>query len=148
MNVRAAKPDARRPSDAAGGPDRVIRLAWVEAAIATAALAALSVAVLSVAPQAAEPDDGAYHASIVAITEGHFLTLSTAQAEALAGKLRDNPAAPPNQWLEVTDGRWISDKDPGYPFLAAPFATLDIIRQAPLFYGALACLGLFFGARR
>ena len=120
----------------------------MEAALAIAALAALCAAVLSVAPQAAEPDDGAYHASIVAMTEGHFLTLSTAQAETLAGKLRDNPAAPPNQWVEVTNGRWISEKDPGYPFLAAPFEKLGIIRLAPLFYGALACLGLFFGARR
>ena len=78
---------------------------WVEAALAFAALAALCAVVLSVAPQAAEPDDGAYHASIVAMTEGHFLTLSTAQAETLAGKLGDNPAAPPNQWVEVTNGR-------------------------------------------
>ena len=104
--------------------------------------------VLSVAPQAAEPDDGAYHASIVAITEGHFLTLSTAQAETLARKLGDNPAAPPNQWVELANGRCISEKDPGYPFLAAPFQALGIIRWAPLFYGALACLGLFIGARR
>ena len=124
------------------------RLVWVEAALAVAAFAALCVVVLSVAPQAAEPDDGAYRASIVAMTEGHFLTLSTAQAEALARKLGDNPAAPPNQWVELTDGRYISEKDPGYPFLAAPFEELGIIRWAPLFYGALACLGLFFGARR
>ena len=82
------------------------------------------------------------------MTEGHFLTLSTAQAETLARKLGDNPAAPPNQWVEVSNGRWISEKDPGYPFLAAPFETLGLIRLAPLFYGALACLGLFFGARR
>ena len=46
------------------------------------------------------------------------------------------------------DGRWISEKDPGYPFLAAPFQAAGIIRLAPLFYGALGCLGLFFGARR
>jgi hypothetical protein len=32
--------------------------------------------------------------------------------------------------------------------LAAPFEALGIIRWAPLFYGALACLGLFIGARR
>ena len=82
------------------------------------------------------------------MTEGHFLTLSTAQAETLARKLGDNPAAPPNQWVELTDGRYISEKDPGYPFLAAPFEKLGIIRWAPLFYGALACLGLFVGARR
>jgi hypothetical protein len=48
----------------------------------------------------------------------------------------------------VTDGRYISEKDPGYPFLAAPFQRLGIIRWAPLFFGALACLGLFIGARR
>ena len=45
-------------------------------------------------------------------------------------------------------GAGISEKDPGYPFLAAPFQALGIIRWAPLFYGALACLGLFIGARR
>ena len=133
---------------AAPGARRAIRLLWVEAALALAAFAVLCAVVLSVAPQAAEPDDGAYHASIVAMTEGHFLTLSTAQAETLAGKLRDNPAAPPNQWVQLSDGRWISEKDPGYPFLAAPFEKLGIIRLAPLFYGLLACLGLFVGARR
>ena len=48
----------------------------------------------------------------------------------------------------MTDGRFISEKDPGYPYLAAPFERFGIIRGAPLFYGALACLGLFIGARR
>jgi hypothetical protein len=120
----------------------------VEAALAAAAFAALCLAVLSVAAQAAEPDDGAYRASIVAMTEGNFLKLSSAQAQSLARELGDNPAGPPNQWVEVAGGRWISEKDPGYPFLAAPFQVFGIIRWAPLFYGALACLGLFFGARR
>jgi hypothetical protein len=144
MNVRAARLDAHRSRD----EERGTRLAWAEAALALAAVAALCIAVLSVPPQAAEPDDGAYHASIVAITEGHLATLSTDQAETLAGKLRDNPAAPPNQWVEVGNGRWISEKDPGYPYLAAPFEELGVIRLAPLFYGILACAGLFFGARR
>jgi hypothetical protein len=130
------------------GGERGIRQVWVEAALALAAFTVLCAVVLSVAPQAAEPDDGAYRASIVAMTEGHFLTLSTAQAETLAAKLGDNPAAPPNQWVQLSDGRWISEKDPGYPFLAAPFEKLGIIRLAPLFYGLLACLGLFVGARR
>ena len=76
------------------GAERGIGPVWVESALALAAFAVLCAVVLSVAPQAAEPDDGAYHASIVAMTEGHFLTMSTAQAETLAGKLRDNPAAP------------------------------------------------------
>src|SRR5512132_2002923 len=125
-----------------------IRATWAEVALAVAAFAALCVVVISVAPRTAEPDDGAYRASIVGVTEGHFLTLSTAQAETLARKLGDNPAAPPNQWVELSDGRWISEKDPGYPFLAAPFEKLGIIRSAPLFFGLLACLGLFIGARR
>ena len=147
MNVSSAR---RGEAVLPGHADRAgaARLVRVEVGLALAAFAALCILVLSVAPQTAEPDDGAYRASIVAMTEGHFLTLSTAQAEALARKLGDNPAAPPNQWVELTDGRWISEKDPGYPFLAAPFQALGIIRWAPLFYGALACLGLFFGARR
>jgi hypothetical protein len=125
------------------------RLAWGEAALAAAAFAVLCIAVLSVAPQVGvEPDDGAYRASIVAMSEGHFLTLSDAQAQTLAGQLGDNPAAPPNQWVELPGGRTISEKNPGYPFLAAPFQALGIIRWAPLFFGALACLGLFAGARR
>jgi hypothetical protein len=137
-----------RADRAAPGARRSMRLVWVEATLAAAAFAVLCAVVLSVAPQSAEPDDGAYRASIVAMTEGHFLTLSTAQAETLARKLGDNPAAPPNQWVELTDGRYISEKDPGYPFLAAPFEKVGIIRLAPLFYGLLACLGLFIGARR
>jgi len=137
-----------RADGSAPAAGRGIRAASAEAALAVAAFAVLCAMVLSVAPQAAEPDDGAYRASIVAMTEGHFLTLSTAQAETLARKLGDNPAAPPNQWVELSDGRYISEKDPGYPFLAAPFQALGIIRWAPLFYGALACLGLFIGARR
>src|SRR5581483_11665023 len=57
------------------------------------------------------------------------------------------PGRTPNQWVELANGRYISEKDPGYPFLAAPFEALGIIRWAPLFFGALACLGLFIGAR-
>jgi hypothetical protein len=125
-----------------------VRMRSVEVALAVVAFAALCVAVLSVAPRAAEPDDGAYRASIVAMTDGHFLTLSIAQAQALARELGDNPAAPPNQWVQLPDGRYLSEKDPGYPFLAAPFEALGIIRWAPLVYGALACVGLFIGARR
>ena len=116
---------------------------WVEAILAAAAFAALCLAVLSVAPQAAEPDDGAYRASIVAMTDGHFLTLSAAQAEAMARQLDDNPAAPPNQWVELANGRYISEKDPGYPFLAAPFQALGIsagLRCSTARWPAWGCL--------
>jgi hypothetical protein len=144
-----------------GLPDRIeraggdIRLVWVEAALAAVVFVALCVVVLSVAPQLAEPDDHAYQASIVGITLGDVLTVSTAQAHAIARTVGDHgvyqtytASAPIPQWDKLADGRWISEKDPGYPFLAAPFQALGIIRWAPLFYGALACLGLFIGARR
>ena len=131
--------------------------AWVrvsrdraDAFVALAAFAVLCVVVLSSASRLVEPDDYAYRASIVAITQGHFLTLSTAQVDRLAAQLPGPVAGAPGvlQWVQLPGGRWISEKDPGYPFLAAPFQAAGIIRLAPLFYGALGCLGLFFGARR
>ena len=136
----------------------------VEVFAALAAFAVLCIVVLSAASRLVEPDDYAYRASIVAITQGHFLTLSTPQVDRLAAQLA-GPGGGPGaggpgaggpgvglsvvpQWVQLPDGQWISEKDPGYPFLAAPFQALGIIRLAPLFYGALGCLGLFFGARR
>jgi hypothetical protein len=127
----------------------------LEVMLAVAAFAVLCVVALRVAPQL-NADGYAYRASIVAMTDGHFLTLSTSQVRALAAQLdRCPPSAKACQfggniefWVQLPGGRWISEKDPGYPFLAAPFQQLGIIRLAPLFYGMLGCLGLFFGARR
>ncbi len=119
-----------------------------EALFGAIAFAVLCIAVLTITPRSAEPDDGAYRASIVAIADGHLLSLSLAQALSLSSELDDNPAAPPNQWVQLPDGRYLSEKDPGYPFLAAPFAWLGVIRWAPLFYGAVSCFALFVGARR
>ncbi len=142
----------------ASGQARPAARVWVsrdhaEAFAALAAFAVLCLLVLSVPARLVEPDDYAYRASTVAITQGHFLTLSTAQVDRLAAQLPGpggGPGGPGGivQWVQLPDGRWISEKDPGYPFLAAPFQALGIIRLAPLFYGALGCLGLFFGARR
>jgi hypothetical protein len=131
-------------------------------AIALTAFVVLCIAVLTVAPQLVEPDDYAYRASIVAITDGHLLTLSTAQTRVLAAqlwntgsgpRLTGGPAGtPPSltrwRWEQVSKGHWLSEKNPGYPFLAAPFQLLGAIRLAPLFFGGLACLGMFLGARR
>jgi hypothetical protein len=50
--------------------------------------------------------------------------------------------------VQLPGGSWISEKDPGFPYLAVAFQALGIIRLAPLFYGALAGLGLYFGGRR
>ncbi len=145
MSLTARASDEARPS------------AWVrvsrdrvEAFAALAAFAVLCMLVLSSASRLVEPDDYAYRASIVAMTQGHFLTLSSAQVDRLAAQLPGPVAGVPGvlQWVQLPGGRWISEKDPGYPFLAAPFQAAGIIRLAPLCYGALGCLGLFFGARR
>jgi hypothetical protein len=152
MNPDSERELARRPSRAY---DPAKALAAVEAVLAVVAFAVLCAVVLSTAPQQdVEPDDVAYQTSIVAMTEGHFLSLSGAQVTALYEQLfgppglggADGGVQTPSQWVELSNGRYISEKDPGYPFLAAPFQALGIIRWAPLFYGALACLGLFTGA--
>ena len=149
MSASASRDDAVLPGRAewAGPGARRGLLAFAEAALAAGAFAALCLVVLSVGPQIAEPDDGAYHHSIVAITMGDFVTLSRPQLDAVDARLGGR-AGVPNQWVELPDGQYISEKNAGYPYLAAPFEALGIIRWAPLFYGALACLGLFIGARR
>jgi hypothetical protein len=140
-----ARPAARTGWDVAG------------VGLAAAAFAVLCVLVLRAVPYLPEPDDYAYRASIVAMTDGHFFTLSGAQAHALAvqlapqlggSRLGPGPGGGPVQWVQLPGGRWISEKDPGYPYLAAAFQALGLIRLAPLFYAALACLGLYAGGRR
>jgi hypothetical protein len=145
MSLTARASDEATPRTWAGvNRDRV------EVFAALAAFAVLCIVVLISASRLVEPDDYAYRASIIAITQGHFLTLSTAQVDRLAAQLPGPVPGAPGvlQWAQLPGGRWISEKDPGYPFLAAPFQAAGIIRLAPLFYGALGCLGLFFGARR
>jgi hypothetical protein len=128
-----------------------------EVCLAAAAFAVLCVLVLRASPYLPEPDDYAYRASIVAMADGHLFTLSGAQAHALAQQLApqlgDNrlvpgPGGGPIQWVQLPGGRWISEKDPGYPYLAVVFRALGLVRLAPLFFGALACVGLYVGGRR
>jgi hypothetical protein len=130
----------------------------MEVCLAVAAFAVLCVLVLRATPYLPEPDDYAYRASIVAMTDGHFFTLTGAQAHALVVQLAPRfgvnwgvapgPGGGPIQWVRLPGGGWISEKDPGYPYLAMAFQALGIIRLAPLLYGALGCLGLYFGGRR
>ena len=51
-----------------------------EACLAVAAFSVLCIVVLRASPYLPEPDDYAYRASIVAMTDGHLFTLSEAQA--------------------------------------------------------------------
>jgi hypothetical protein len=55
--------------------------------LAAAAFAVLCVLVVRAVPYLPGPDDYAYRASVVAMTDGHFFTLSGAQAHALAVRL-------------------------------------------------------------
>lgn len=60
--------------------------------LAVAAFAVLCMLVLRAAAYLPEPDDYAYRASLVAMADGHFFTLTGAQAHALAERLA--PASP------------------------------------------------------
>lgn len=137
------RPVQSAPSATAG--DHRTRTGWAEIAVAAAGFAALCLLVLTKAQVMLEPDDYAYQASIAALGQGHVL-LTSAQYHALAHALGDGSSIP--QWVHLPDGKWISQKNPGYPFLAVPFALLGALRLAPLFYGALAASALFAGARR
>jgi hypothetical protein len=150
MTAVAQGPEVARPA---------ARTVWdvAEVCLAAAAFAVLCVVVLRATPYLPEPDDNAYRASIVAMTDGHLFTLSGAQAHALAeqlapqlggSRLGPGPGGGPVQWVRLPGGRWISEKAPGYPYLAVAFQAAGAIRLAPLLYGALGCLGLYVGGRR
>jgi len=132
----------------------VSRTVWIEIAVALICLAVLSGAALTRPVTLAEPDDYAYRASIVALTEGQVI-LSDAEYQDLAERLQQQDSADGlsgsqgiAQWTQLGDGNWVSEKNPGYPFLVAPFALVGLERLAPLFYGGLGCVALFFGGRR
>jgi hypothetical protein len=90
-----------------------------------------------------EPDDYAYRASIIALSQGHFW-LTNVQYIALAKNLSGGI----QQWVHLANGHWISEKNPGYPFFAVVFQWLRIVRVTPLFYGAIGSAALYAGARR
>jgi hypothetical protein len=95
-------------------------------------------------PAMLEPDDFAYRASIAALTHGQIL-LTNAQYTALSRSLGGQGIM---QWHHMSSGLWISEKNPGYPFVAVLFYAIGLLRLAPLFFGAVACVGLFIGATR
>jgi hypothetical protein len=94
-----------------------------------------------------EPDDYAYRASIIALSQGHVL-LTNAQYFSLKAQLSVHGGPGIEQWVHLKSGKWISQKNPGYPYFAVIFQWLHALRAAPLFYGAIGCAGLFYGARK
>ena len=122
-------------------PKKLRHLPSAEMVVVVGVFASFCIAVLTKATKLLEPDDSAYLASIVALTHGH-ITLSTAQYEALSVQLSAHGGTGIMQWIHLSNGRWMSEKNPGYPFFAAPFQMLGILRAAPLFAGALASTSL------
>lgn len=115
--------------------------------IAIGAFIAMCVVVLLKTPQLLEPDDYAYRASIVALSQGHVL-LTNPQYIALLAQLSAHGGGGIVQWAHLANGNWISQKNPGYPFFAVGFQWFHVLRWTPLFYGGFACCGLFYGAHR
>lgn len=120
---------------------------WAPLAVAVAFYLAFAVVVLSRPERMIEPDPYAYRASIVALEDGN-LSLTQEQYDALDQRLQQTELGGGIfQWRQRADGTWVSEKNPGYPFLAVGFDEAKAIRLAPLFYGALAAIGLWFGGR-
>jgi hypothetical protein len=123
------------------------RWAVTEAGLAAAAYVVLCVVVLRACLP--EPDDIAYRASIVAMTHGTSSpcrSAGTSVAQQVApGRISSNWGGP-IQWGAARWRKWVSEKDPGYPYRrGVPDARG--YPATPLFFAALACLGLYFGAR-
>lgn len=140
-------PADERPVD--DSPRRFLRLT-AEAWGAVGAFIILCIVVLTTTPQMLEPDDYAYRASIIALSHGH-IWLSASQYAALAHQLVLSDGGHSSgivQWVHRSNGTWISEKNPGYPFFGVPFFELGLLRCAPLFYGALASIALYLGGRR
>lgn len=106
--------------------------------MAVLAFAALCGAVLTRAIQLLEPDDYPYRASIIALTQGHLLSLTNTEYQALLKSLSNGAGMGIAQWVHTASGTWISEKNPGYPFLAAPFQALGMLRLAPCSTGPWA----------
>jgi len=144
----ASTDDADAPAGARspGWPPVVHR--WLPLALAIVSFAVMCTLALSQAEKMIEPDPYAYRASISALQDGN-VTLDQTQYDQLTQELQKTSLGGGiSQWHQTPDGTWISEKNPGYPFLVIGFDAVGAMRLAPLFYGALACIGLWFGARR
>jgi hypothetical protein len=94
-----------------------------------------------------EADDYAYRAAIVALSHGH-ITLNTTQYLALNAQLKGSGSFGILQWSHLPNGTWISEKNPGYAFIALPFYLMGSLQLLPVFASLIATVGLFLGARK
>jgi len=94
----------------------------------------------------------AYRASVAALLDGR-VTLDAAQYRRLSAELSKvddgwNSGIGAVQWTQTPAGGWVSEKNPGYPFLVAPFAALGLTRLAPILFFLIGCAGLWLAGRR
>ena len=146
--VVASAPHENAAATSTRANARAIAAEWLPAFFAVLFFLAFSGIVLSQPERMIEPDPYAYRASIAALENGN-LTLNQEQYDNLSLQLQQSSLGGGiMQWHQKADGTWVSEKNPGYPFLAIGFDEVGALRLAPLFYGALACLAMCFGARK
>ena len=135
-----------RADRAAPGAGRGIRLVWVEATLAAVAFAALCVVVLSVAPQIAEPDDGAYRHSIVAITEGRFPDVVKGSGECAGSRKLGGPGRPDPEPMGRAGQRAVYQREG--PRLSVPRGAVPGARHHPVGAAVLRGTGLPWAVHR
>jgi len=99
-----------------------------------------------------QPDPYAYRASVAALLDGR-VALDAAQYRQLSAELSKiddgwHSGIGIVQWARTPAGDWVSEKNPGYPFLVAPFAAAGLTRLAPILYFLIGCAGLWLAGRR
>ena len=121
-------PDAE-PASAPHGeaPEPAQSTLRIEIGVAVVAFIGFAIAVLAKSPSLLEPDDYAYRASITALTHGWVL-LTSGQYHAVLTQLSHSASPGIAQWDHLKSGSWISEKNPGYPFFAVPFAWAHCLR--------------------
>lgn len=125
---------------------------WWPRASALVAVALVCVAALAPSFRLHQPDPYAYRASIAALLDGH-LTLSETQYRELSERLEavdDGWGGGTGivQWTRTASGGLVSEKNPGYPLWAAPFAAAGAVRLAPIVALLIGCAGLWLAGRR
>jgi hypothetical protein len=99
-----------------------------------------------------QPDPYTYRASIAALLDGR-VALDAAQYRRLSAELSKvddgwDSGIGIVQWTRTPAGGFVSEKNPGYPFLVAPFAAVGLTRLAPILCFLIGCAGLWLAGHR
>jgi len=127
------------------------RSSWPPA-IALASIALVCALALVPGYKLRQPDPYAYRASVAALLDGRVV-LDAARYRQLAAELSKtadgwNSGIGIVQWTQTPAGAWVSEKNPGYPFLVAPLAAVGLTRLAPILFFLIGCAGLWLAGSR